>query len=80
MNTSGDRRIEDSGKVRALPAQHSRILLRRIRRQNANPSTSATVLSVSERTSSNGFKKLTREYELAKYLDRTWALQPLELV
>ena len=80
MNKSGDRKIENSGVARPLPPQDSEIFLRRIRRQNADANTSATVLAVSERTSSDGFKKLTREYELAEYLDRAWALQPLELV
>ena len=41
--------------------------------------TSATVLAVSERASSNGFKRLNRKYELAEHLDRSWALHPLEL-
>ena len=80
MNTLGDRKIEDSDVVQVLASQGGDILLRRIRRQNADPSTSVTVLAVSERTSSNGFKRLIREYELAEYLDRTWALHPLELV
>jgi PAS domain S-box-containing protein len=80
VNTLGDRKIEDSDVVQVLTSQGSDILLRRIRRQNADPSTSVTVLAVSERTSSNAFKRLIREYELAEYLDRTWALHPLELV
>ena len=80
MNTLDDRKIEDSDVVRVLALQGSDILLRRIRRQNADPSTSVTVLAVSERTSSHGLKRLIREYELAEYLDRTWALHPLELV
>jgi PAS domain S-box-containing protein len=80
VNTLAVRKIEDSDVVQVLASQGSDILLRRIRRQNADPSTSVTVLAVSERTSSNGFKRLIREYELAEYLDRTWALHPLELV
>ena len=80
MNTSRVRKIEDSGAVQVLTSQGDEIFLRRIRRQNADPSTSVTVLAVSERTSSNGFKRLIREYELAEYLDCTWALHPLELV
>ena len=80
MNTLGDRKIEDGDVVQVLASQGSDILLRRIRRQNADPRTSVTVLAVSERTSSNGLKRLIREYELVEYLDRTWALHPLELV
>jgi PAS domain S-box-containing protein len=80
VNTLDDRKIEDSDVVRVLASQGSDLLVRRIPRQNADRSTSVTVLAVSERTSSNGLKRLTREYELAEYLDRTWALHPLELV
>ncbi|MGY0569855.1 trifunctional serine/threonine-protein kinase/ATP-binding protein/sensor histidine kinase [Bradyrhizobium sp. RDM12] len=80
MNASGFRKIEDSDAVQVLASQGGEILLRRIRRQNAALSTSVTVLAVSERASSSGFKRLIREYELAEYLDRAWALYPLELV
>ena len=79
MNASADRKIEDGGVVELLASQ-SDMLLRRIRRQSPDPSTPATVLAVSERTPSNNFKRLTREYELAEHLDRSWALYPIELV
>ncbi|MGA2287929.1 trifunctional serine/threonine-protein kinase/ATP-binding protein/sensor histidine kinase [Bradyrhizobium sp.] len=79
MNTSGDRKIEDGGVVQVLSSQGSDILLRRIQRRNAYSRTSVTVLAVSERTSSNGFKRLIREYELAECFDRSWALHPIEL-
>ena len=72
---------EDGGLVRVL-SQAGDILLRRIRRQGADgdPSTSITVLAASERPASNSLTGLTREYELAEYLDGDWALRPLELV
>jgi serine/threonine protein kinase len=77
-NVSGDRG-KDGGLV-GPSAPQGDILLRRVGRLNAHPNTSATVLAVSERTSSNGLKRLIHEYELAEYLDRSWALHPLELV
>jgi len=72
---------EDSGSVRVL-SQAGDILLRRIRRQgvDGDPSISITVLAASERPASNSLTGLTREYELTEYLDRDWALRPLELV
>ncbi len=80
MNTSGDRKIEDSGVVRALMSQSSDTILRKIGRQDADGNASTSVLAVSERTASTGSKRLVREYEFAQYLDRSWALYPLELL
>ena len=80
VNASADHRIEDGGVVEVLASQGSGMLLRRIRRQSSDPSTPATVLAVSERTPSNNFKRLTREFEVAEHLDRSWALYPIELV
>ena len=80
MNTLDDRKIEESGLVQVSPSQGSDIHLRRIRHQDAHPNGSVTVLAVSERTSSSDCKRLIHEYELAEYLDRAWALLPLELV
>jgi serine/threonine protein kinase len=80
VNTPVDCTIEDSSAARAFASQDSDMLMRRIRRQNADRGTTASVFALSERTSSNGFKRLAREYELAEHLDGTWALQPLELV
>jgi predicted ATPase/signal transduction histidine kinase/GAF domain-containing protein len=72
---------EDSGAAQVL-SQESDILLRRIRRQGADGdlSRSFTVLAASERPASNSLNALAREYELAEYLDRNWAIRPLELV
>ncbi|MCK1595035.1 ATP-binding sensor histidine kinase [Bradyrhizobium sp. 164] len=71
---------EERGAVEVL-SQEGDILLRRITRQitNTDPSTPITVLAASERTAPN-FDGLTREYALAEYLDRNWALRPLELL
>jgi predicted ATPase/signal transduction histidine kinase/GAF domain-containing protein len=72
---------EDSGAIQVL-SQESDILLRRIRRQGTDGdlSSSITVLAASERPAPNSLNGLTREYELAEYLDPNWALRPLELV
>jgi PAS domain S-box-containing protein len=72
---------EDSGAAQVLSQQND-ILLRRIRRHSADgdPSRSFTVLAASERPASNSLNALTREYELSEYLDRNWAIRPLELV
>ena len=37
------------------------------------------MLAASERATPNGLDRLAREYELAEYLDRSWALRPLKL-
>lgn len=62
--------------------QEDGILWRRIRRRGADgsPSTSITVLAVSERSAPDSSSGLAREYELAEHLDGHWALRPLELV
>ncbi|WP_082077187.1 AAA family ATPase [Bradyrhizobium sp. LTSPM299] len=67
--------------VQAL-SQEGDGLLRRIQlpATDGHPSTSVTVLAASERPTPNGLNRLAREYELTEYLDRSWALQPLELV
>jgi serine/threonine protein kinase len=62
--------------VPTLVSQGSDTLLRRIRRQIANARMPVNVISVSEHASA---KRLIHEYELAQYLDRAWALYPLEL-
>jgi PAS domain S-box-containing protein len=80
VNTPVDRKIEDRGAARVLASPDSDMVMPRIRRQSGDPGTSAPVLALPERRSSNALKRLSREYELAEYLDRAWALQPLELV
>jgi PAS domain S-box-containing protein len=73
--------VEDIDAVEVL-SQESDILLRRIGRERADddPNVSITVLAASERPTPNGLNRLAREYELAEYLDYSWALRPLELV
>jgi PAS domain S-box-containing protein len=72
---------QDSGAIEVL-SQESDILLRRIRRRSpdADPGSLTTVLAASEQSAPGGLKRLAREYELADYLDPSWALRPLELV
>lgn len=72
---------EESGSVEVL-SQEGDTLLRRITRRitATGSSSSITALAASESAASNSFGGLTREYELAEYLDRNWALRPLELV
>jgi hypothetical protein len=65
VNQASDRKVDGSGAVQASASHDGEILLRRIRRENADTDTPATVLAASERTSSNGTKRLIREYELA---------------
>ncbi|GGI23664.1 hypothetical protein GCM10010987_25530 [Bradyrhizobium guangdongense] len=58
------------------------VALRRIRRNASNDATGApvTVLAACEPPASDGPNGLAHEYGLAEYLDREWALMPLELV
>src|SRR4051794_38653069 len=66
--------------VEVLSSQGSDVIVRRLRHRNADPTMQLTVLAVSEHAPSDGSKKLIREYEFSDYLDRAWALRPLEIV
>jgi predicted ATPase/signal transduction histidine kinase len=55
--------------------------LRRIKRLvDDNEPALRTVLVTSEPVTSSNLSRFVREFELAEYLDRDWALRPLELV
>jgi hypothetical protein len=72
---------EDSDAVQVL-SRESDILWRRIRRRvpMVTRLISITVLAASERPAPDSLNGLAREYALAEYLDRNWALGPPELV
>jgi predicted ATPase/C4-dicarboxylate-specific signal transduction histidine kinase len=77
---SGERNIKGVGLDRLSVSERSDARFRKIQRQNAGPNTSSTVLAIRERTSSSGCRRLIHEFELAEYLDSSWALRPVELV
>ena len=72
---------EASDPVQVL-SEEGAVSLRRIVRNGSDgdASGSVTVLVASEPAASNSPNGLAREYALAEYLDRDWALMPLELV
>ena len=72
---------EASDPVQVL-SEEGTVPLRRIVRNGSDgdASGSVTVLVASEPAASNSPNGLAREYALAEYLDRDWALMPLELV
>jgi len=81
VNTIDCRKTEEAGAFQIL-SQEGDILLRRARRRgyDGDSRSSITVLAASQRPASNDSNRLAHEYELAKYLDPSWAIRPLELV
>jgi PAS domain S-box-containing protein len=81
VNTIDGRKTEERGTFQIL-SQDGDALLRRTRHHgyNGDSSLSITVLAASRRPASDDLNRLVHEYELAKYLDPSWAIRPLELV
>jgi predicted ATPase len=72
----------EAGDPGLVLSEEGIVSLRRIQRNGNDGNTSAplTVLAAFEPPVSNGSSGLAHEYGLTEYLDRDWALMPLELV